>query len=256
MKAILIYLLLILQLVFSGSSVLAAANIPPAPTGTNIYVQDYAGVIDPQARASMNTIANELQRKTKAQLVVVTIKSLQGESLETYSLDMLRTWGIGDKTLNNGVLMLISVGDRKSRIEVGYGLEGALPDGLTGRIQDEYMLPFFRQNQYSKGIQNGFNALSQLIAKEYQVQVNTQPVVRPIVKQQQQAVELPGWVAMLLGVGFVGLMIIDQMFLGGTILRMLLYIIAMGRGGGGGYGGGRGGFGGGSGGGGGSSRSW
>lgn len=251
MKRILIYLLLVAQILLYAATTFAAPNIPAAPT-QNIYVQDYAGVIDPQAKASMNAIAAELQRKTKAQLVVVTLKSLQGESLEDYSLEMLRKWGIGDKTLNNGVLMLVVVGDRKSRIEVGYGLEGALPDGLTGRIQDEYMLPFFKQNQYSKGIQNGFNAVTQIIAKEYKVQVNTQPVVRPVVRQQQ-AVELPSWAVLLIGIAFIGLMILDQLFLGGTILRMLIYLIAMGRGGGGGRGGG---FGGGSGGGGGSSRSW
>lgn len=253
MKRITIYLMLILQLILCDSSTFAAPKIPPAPT-QNIYVQDYAGVIDTQTEAKMTAISKELQHKTKAQLVVVTVKSLQGESLEEYSLELLRSWGIGDQTLNNGVLLLIAVDDRKSRIEVGYGLEGALPDGLTGSIQDTYMLPFFRQNQYPKGIQNGFNALTQIIAKEYNVQVNTQPIVRPVVRQQQQAAALPSWAIALIGIAFVGLMIVDQMFLGGTLLRMLLYIIAMGRGGG------RGGFGGGgrggSGGGGGSSRSW
>lgn len=252
MKRILTYLLITIQLLLFGATALAAPNIPPAPT-QNVYIQDYAGVIDPQAKANMNAIAEELQRKTKAQLVVVTIKSLQGESLEDYSLELLRKWGIGDKNLNNGVLLLVAVDDRKSRIEVGYGLEGALNDSLTGRIQDEYILPYFRQNQYSKGIQNGFNALAQIVAKEYKVNISTQPVVRPLARQQQQTTELPGWAVFLIGIAFIGLMIIDQMFLGGSLLRMLIYLIAMGRGGGGGRGGG---FGGGSGGGGGSSRSW
>lgn len=252
MKRILTYLLITIQLLLFSATALAAPNIPPAPT-QNVYIQDYAGVIDAQAKASMNAIAEELQRKTKAQLVVVTIKSLQGESLEEYSLELLRKWGIGDKNLNNGVLLLVAVDDRKSRIEVGYGLEGALNDSLTGRIQDEYILPYLRQNQYSKGIQNGFNALAQIVAKEYNVNISTQPVVRPLARQQQQTTELPSWAVFLIGIVFIGLMIIDQMFLGGSLLRMLIYLIAMGRGGGGGRGGG---FGGGSGGGGGSSRSW
>jgi uncharacterized membrane protein YgcG len=98
---------------------------------------------------------------------VLTVPSLKGQSLEDYSLTVLRQWGIGDQEKNNGVLLLVAVQDRKSRIEVGYGLEGALPDGLTGRIQDQYMLPYFRSNDYDKGILNGYSALLQTVLKEY-----------------------------------------------------------------------------------------
>lgn len=255
MKRILIYLLLLLQLAMPMVA-LAAPQVPPAPT-QNIYVQDYAGVIDPQARSSMNAIAEDLARKTKAQIVVVTVKSLNGESLEDYSLTLLRKWGIGDKKLNNGVVLLVAVDDRKSRIEVGYGLEGALPDALTGRIQDDYMLPFFRQNQYSKGIQNAFNALIQVVSREYKVEVNTQPVIKPTKAQANQETELPTWAIVVLILGFFALIKIDQMFLGGTISKILLYFFySRGGGGGGGGGSSSGGFGGGSGGGGGSSRNW
>src|SRR5665648_647780 len=77
--------------------------------------------------------------------------------------------GESDKKLNNGLLNLVSPTDGVARIEVGYGLEGAMPDAKTGRIQDEYMLPYFKSNDYNKGILNGYSALAQEVAKEYQV---------------------------------------------------------------------------------------
>ena len=85
--------------------------------------------------------SSALAKRTKTQVVVLTVPTLDGESIEDYGLSVLREWGIGDKKENNGVLLLVATKDRKSRIEVGYGLEGVLPDGLTGRIQDQYMLP-------------------------------------------------------------------------------------------------------------------
>jgi uncharacterized protein len=101
----------------------------------------------------------------------VTVKSLNGVPLEDYSLKLLRDWGIGNKEKNNGVLMLVSTGDRQSRIEVGYGLEGKLTDSFTGKIQDQYMVPYFRKGTYEEGIARGYEALAQSIAKEYNMQL-------------------------------------------------------------------------------------
>jgi uncharacterized protein len=108
-----------------------------------------------------------LDKRTKAQIAILTVKDLGGESPDEYALAVLRKWGIGDKKLNNGVLILVSVGDRRSRIEVGYGLEGTLTDGTAGRIQDQYMLLYFRQGNYERGIVNGYNAVLQTVLKEY-----------------------------------------------------------------------------------------
>ncbi len=114
-------------------------QIPPKPTASSgIYVQDNAGVFSASVSGYLQSLGRQLDQKTTAQLVVVTVPSLKGAPLEDYSLQILRQWGIGNKEKNNGVLMLISTGDRKSRIEVGYGLEGALTDGVTGQIQDQY----------------------------------------------------------------------------------------------------------------------
>lgn len=160
--------------VFFGDDDLSEENIriPEKPSASSgIYVQDYAGVISPPVRKYLQNVGQQLDRRTTAQLVVVTVKSLDGAPLEDYSLKILRTWGIGNKEKNNGVLMLVSTGDRKSRIEVGYGLEGKLTDSFTGKIQDRYMIPSFRKGNYEEGIAKGYEVLAQSIASEYNVRL-------------------------------------------------------------------------------------
>ncbi|MEG2069091.1 MAG: TPM domain-containing protein [Acidaminococcaceae bacterium] len=253
MKRWLTLLILAIQLVFAAGAS-AAVQVPPKPT-SSIYVQDYAQVLSSQSKAAINAYSQDLDKKTTAQVVVVTIPSLDGQALEDYSLELMRQWGIGNKTKNNGVLLLVVVNDRQSRIEVGYGLEGALPDGLTGRIQDQAMLPYFKQGQYDKGINRGYANIVNTVAKEYNVQLDD--IKSSSTGQEQAGVTqalngLPWWQKLLLAVGLAGLLLVDQLFFGGIILHTILLMLMRG----GGRGGGGGGFGGGGGGGGGSSRKW
>lgn len=256
MKKWLAWLVLGLYLAFCPAA-LAEPKIPPAPT-SSIYVQDYAGVLSGDTKATINALGAKLAGATKAQVTVVTVKSVEGANIEEYALAILRGWGIGDKTLNNGVLMLVAVNDRQSRIEVGYGLEGRLPDAKTGRIQDEYMIPYFQRGDYNTGILQGYKVLVNEVAAEYKVSINvgdTKPAV-----QRREAPPASGWDALpfwakaLIAASIAGLLLIDWLFLGGNITMLIMSLIFRGRGGGGGGGGG--GFGGGSGGGGGSSRRW
>ena len=174
-KRMLVVVICILALVYLSEDEQPAGTnvqIPPKPSASSgIYVQDYAGVLSAPARSYLQNLGRQLEQKTTAQLVVVTVKSLNGAPLEDYSLKLLRDWGIGQKEKNNGVLLLVSTGDRKSRVEVGYGLEGALTDSLTGQIQDQYMIPYFRKGTYEPGIAYGYEALALRIAKEYNVQL-------------------------------------------------------------------------------------
>ena len=233
-------------------SVQCFAAVPPKPS-SSIYCQDTAGVLDNKLVAQINKISTDLNSKTGAQLVVLTVNSLDGIPLDEYSLQVLRSWGIGDKTKNNGVLILVAVQDKKSRIEVGYGLEGALPDGKTGRIQDDYMLPNFKKGNYSEGVWQGYQAVVVAVAKEYQVDIG-QGRDPPVAKQQAgSSQQLPTWMMVLIGIGIVVLLIIDWVFFGGTFTWLIIALVFR-RGGGGSSGGDS--FGGGSGGGGGSSRSW
>ncbi|MDP2864829.1 MAG: TPM domain-containing protein, partial [Elusimicrobiota bacterium] len=142
---------------------LAASPEAPAPGS---YVNDYAGVMEPQAAAKLNGVLAELDARAKAQVAVLTVKSLGGADIESYAVETYKKWGVGDKKTSRGVLLLVAVEDRKSRIEVGYGLEGILPDGRTGSVQDKYMVPFFKAGDYSSGISQGALALAALIAED------------------------------------------------------------------------------------------
>ena len=136
------------------------------------YVNDYANILSSDTEEYIMNMNIELQKKTGAQIVVVTVSSLEGQSIEEYATELFRQFGIGDKNKNNGVLLLCSTGDRLFRIEVGYGLEGRLTDGKTGRIQDNYIIPYLKNNNYDYGIRNGFTAILNEVASEYGVTIS------------------------------------------------------------------------------------
>lgn len=249
-------LLVLIGLLLLNIPILAAE--PPIPAPSNqFYVLDQANVLDQTVEQTIVQTSAALAQKTKAQVVVVTVASLQDYSPEEYALAILRQWGIGDKQLNNGVLLLVSPQDRVSRIEVGYGLEGALPDGKTGRLQDEFMIPYFQQNDYNKGILNGYLAITKEVANEYKVALEVkEPQAIPSTTRADRSTPLPWWASLLIVIGVVLLLILDNRFFGGFFTGLIIGMLLRGGGrGGGGGGGGFGGFGG-SGGGGGSSRRW
>jgi uncharacterized protein len=250
---------LILGLCMSCSGIAwAQPQIPSKPT-TSIYVQDYAGVLNADTKNRINNISTQLQAKTKAQIVVVTLPSLEETPPADYALELLRQWGVGDKTLNNGVVLLVSVNDHRSRIEVGYGLEGALPDAKTGTIQDEYMLPYFQKEDYDKGILNGYMAIAGEVAKEYKLELQTGAKPAPHPRATNSGSwwnNAPWWVHLLIVAGLLLLFGADWIFFGGTITYLILSLLFRGGRGGGSGGSGNDGFGGGSGGGGGSDRNW
>jgi uncharacterized protein len=153
-------------------SCVTASALPPKPSA---YVSDFAGVIDPQTRQRLEAVLTELERKTSAEVAVVTVKGLEGRDIEGYANDLFTAWGIGKKGKDNGILFLISPSDRKMRIEVGYGLEGILPDGAVGRIRDTSILPYFKKGDLSSGIEQGTIALVQTIAQDSHVQLQGFP---------------------------------------------------------------------------------
>ena len=136
------------------------------------YVNDYAKILSSETKEYIINTNIELQKKIGAQIVVVTVSSLGGQSIEEYATELFRKFGIGDKNKNNGVLLLCSTGDRLFRIEVGYGLEGRLTDGKTGRIQDKYIIPYLKNDNYNEGIKNGFSAVLQEVCKEYNISIS------------------------------------------------------------------------------------
>ena len=150
LKSIIIFIFLIL----------ISTKVMAMVTPTNdFYVNDYANLLNEETKEYIISTNKSLCSQTGAQIVVVTVPSLDGDSLEDYATTLFRNFGIGDKNKNNGVLLLLALEERKFRVEVGYGLEGILPDGKTGRIQDEYIIPYLKQNNWNDGIKNGYNSI-------------------------------------------------------------------------------------------------
>jgi len=120
----------------------------PKPEG---YVSDFAGVINSASRSQLEAYAAAVEQSTGAQMAFVTLPSLSGEPVEDVANTIFRAWGVGQKGQNEGILLLLSIGDRRSRLEVGYGLEPILPDGLDGDIL-RAMRPALRQNDYGDAL--------------------------------------------------------------------------------------------------------
>jgi uncharacterized protein len=134
----------------------AAAQTFPALAGR---VVDDAGMLSEATRGILTRELAELEAKTTRQLVIVTVKSLQGHSIEDYGVRLGRAWQIGQKDKNNGVLLIVAPNERKVRIEVGYGLEGELPDAVAKIIIEERILPNFRQGNMMGGVVGGAESI-------------------------------------------------------------------------------------------------
>lgn len=131
------------------------------------YVNDFANVLKEDVKSEILSRGAELAEKTKAQVVAVAVDSTDGQEISDYALNLGRDWGIGDKEKNNGVLILLAVSDREVYIAVGYGLEGALPDSKTGRILDNYAVPYFKNDDFSQGMLSVYKAVQNEVYIEY-----------------------------------------------------------------------------------------
>jgi uncharacterized protein len=141
-------------------------------------VVDQAGVMTPDSRAALETKLKDLEDKSGIQLVVATVKSLQDSDIETYANQLFRTWKLGQAQKNNGVLLLVAPAEHKVRIEVGYGLEGTLTDALSSVIISSAMVPRFKANDYSGGIERGVDGIISVLSgdtADWQPKVNVRP---------------------------------------------------------------------------------
>src|ERR1043166_6611210 len=142
---------------------LAAATLSPASAQTfpqlTGRVVDEAQILDAATRAALTRKLADLETRTTDQLVVVTLRSLQGLTIEDYGVRLGRQWQIGQKGKNNGVLLIVEPTDRKGRIQVGYGLEGVLPDAVANDIVQQTILPRFRSGDFAGGITRGVDAI-------------------------------------------------------------------------------------------------
>ncbi|MEK9150043.1 MAG: TPM domain-containing protein, partial [Candidatus Desantisbacteria bacterium] len=141
----------------------------PEPNG---YVTDSAEIISPNDELAITGMAEELERKTTAQLAVVTIETTQPETIEGFSVKLFEKWGIGQKGKDNGILLLIASSDRKLRIETGYAVEGILPDATCKMIIENGIIPYFKRAEYSQGILYGASVIATDVAKGYNVEIS------------------------------------------------------------------------------------
>ena len=228
----------------------------PEPKG---YINDLTGVLSPQMKLKLESLALEVKQKTGAEIAVAIVSSIGDETVETYANQLAERWGVGDKE-DRGALLLVSIDDRKLRLEVGYGLEPILPDGRAGAILDG-MTPLLKQGRYDDAIARGVAETAQVIAADAGVQLTGVP--EGVGRTRRRAPSIVSWlwpiILLVLALiprrrrrgGWADNAVTTAWLLGGL----------GGRGGGGGRwdsggGGGFGGFGGGGFGGGGASRGW
>jgi uncharacterized protein len=215
------------------------------------HVNDFAGAMSAADHSATERLLVELEQKTGAQVAVVTLKTLEGGQIDDFSTRLFERWGIGQKGKDNGVLLLGATGEGRGnrlRIEVGYGLEGILPDAAAGRILDTAVLPGWNQGRYGSALANGAAVLAQRIAADRGVELSGMPAY---IRQQPSSKRRGSpFLNLILLLIFIPVVIRHP-----WILVMLLSSGGGGHRGGGGFGGGGfGGFGGGMSGGGGASR--
>ncbi len=161
------------------------------------YVSDFAKVIDPQSRSQLEAYCAAVEQKTHAQIALVTIPSLQGEPIEEVAYTLARSWGVGHKGQNDGVLLLIALQDRRTRLEVGSGLESSLPNSFSSEVLAE-MRPALRREQYGDALIAAAETIGKTIAADKNVTIG-QPMERRIRKQFWDSIPWP----LLIGAGLV-----------------------------------------------------
>ncbi len=219
-----------------------AAEKYPAHRGA---VNDFANLIDQASAAKMESLAREVLQKTGAAVVVVTVPTIgEGEETSLYVNGLYKAWGIGKKGEDKGVLIFLTVKERKIRIETGYGVEGILPDGLVGEIRDTYLKPQLQAGNYGKAFYDTMYALSSYIAKDAGVQLSGSPApTRTKARAEKKGISVTGIIIFLI----IAVLLLATKT-GRSMLPWILLLLLSGgggRGGGGGFSGGFGGFGGG-----------
>ncbi len=243
---------------FSALAIHVSAADYPSPT-REFFVNDFADVLNYETEEKIYRLGKQLEDKTGAQVVLVTIDSLNGQDIDEYANILFEKWGIGQKDVDNGILILYANAERLLRIEVGYGLEGAVPDIKTAEIRENYIKPYTKYDNFNSGLYNGYAAIVNEVAKEYDVEINADTIPSPGNLDQYYGEENDGDGSSLI----VFILIIAFLFFDGVFLKFRITLAILkglfwssyygggrrgGRGGwgGGGFGGfGGGGFGGG-----------
>ena len=188
-------------------------------------VVDEANLFDAAGRATLSETLATLESKTGDQLVVVTLKSLQGTSIDDYGNQLGRQWKIGQKDKNNGVLLIVAPNERKVRIEVGYGLEGTLTDALTKVIIENAILPRFKTGDFPGGINGGVEDIVRVLSGDA-AELQRQAAQGVQDNSARPAPKVPLWLAVVLLLGGIGLFVYCAAA-GGALCRALQQILLL-----------------------------
>ena len=234
------------RLVFRGVALAAVAwvgvtcaALAQAPTATPLAypaltgrVVDDAGLLTAEDRAALTASLAGLEVRTTNQVVVVTVKSLQGAMIEDYGYQLGRLWGIGQRDKDSGALLIVAAAEQRVRIEVGYGLEGTLTDAATRLIIENSILPAFKAGDFPGGIKAGVSQIIQVLGGDTG---GTPPrrTARGVASAPPNA-GTPVWLGVLLGLGGVGLLVFCAVKGGAAcrgVMQLLLMLALSGRGG-------------------------
>lgn len=237
--------LLVLPCMFVSAA--SAGGIGPAP---RTYVADRAGIIDPATEQRLIGLLQELEQKTGARIVVLTVQSTDGQDIQQFAFERADKWKFGQNRKSASVLVVVAAGDRKYRFEVGYEWEGVLPDGYVGEVGRKYLVPYFKAGRYSQGVLEATAALAQAIATDRGVALTGMPKLRAMARRRGLGSALLSLMPILILLVIVGMTKgrNRNMLFWGLLMGSMMGGRMGGRGGGFG-GGGFGGFGGGGGGG-------
>ena len=197
-----ILLLLALSLAFSLTNLHATEVIPPKPSG---YFNDYAGVVSKDAALGFNEQLAQFERDTSNQIVVAVFPKMQTDSsIDDYTQRVAQAWAVGQKQTRNGAVLFVFIGDRKMYIQVGYGLEGALPDVTAFDITERHIKPHFRTGDYQGGLAEGIDLILKAVRGEYKGDglTNSQ---RNASRNRNRSGGLPLWVIILIVIIFIAI---------------------------------------------------
>lgn len=173
-------------LVILASAVMGHAQADPSTTlGTGLpmpqhYVEDYANVIDSSYEQSLNGILQELEQKTGAQYIVLTVETTGGLPIEDFAIRLAEKWKLGQKGKDNGMLFVLAKNDRKYRFEVGYGLEGFITDQYCSRVGRDVLVPYLKKGNYGEGIYQANLQIAQRIAAQAGATLAGAPTLKPV----------------------------------------------------------------------------
>ena len=176
----------IVMLLLCACSSIGTESIPVPKVESNTYIYDTDNIIDDDIESKLNALLVELEDKTEAEFAVLTIPSLNGNSIETYANTVFNEWGLGKKGQDNGLLLLVSRSDKRVRLEIGRGFEGILNDSKCGRILDDYFVPYRENDEYNQAVEYTVEVVAKSIADDSGVEIQGLSDVSKLMKSTEE----------------------------------------------------------------------